>query len=126
MPAPSVRPRTICGYICNCWSGKKEKSLRSPPGPVCAVFTSSGLPCRRPRRPPVPPPMSRRRRQREVTSAAASAIARLARFNFLGFLQKEVERRFSFPRAEEIFVVKKGDRFGQNGSSDHRNDPAEA
>jgi hypothetical protein len=38
----------------------------------------------------------------------------LASFTFLGFLQKEAEKTIFLGSEKEIFIVKKGDRFGKN------------
>ncbi|NIQ93650.1 MAG: hypothetical protein GWN87_05165 [Desulfuromonadales bacterium] len=39
----------------------------------------------------------------------------LERFTFLGFLDKKSKRTVFLASGEEIFLVKKGDRFGEKG-----------
>lgn len=57
--------------------------------------------------PPPPPPIA-------PTAGLASATAELARFTFLGYLQKEGERTIFLTAADEIFLVKNGDSFGRS------------
>lgn len=73
--------------------------FRQPPPPASTVV----LP------PPPPPPAL------EAALPAATARQReLARFTFLGFLLKDGVKSIFLSANEEIFVVRKGDRFGNN------------
>ena len=57
----------------------------------------------------VPPPAS------QVAPPAPETVQKqLARFNFLGFLQKDGEKTVFLSSGNDIFVVKKGSRFGKN------------
>jgi hypothetical protein len=61
--------------------------------------------------PPPPPPVF------EAAMPAAAARQReLARFTFLGFLLKDGVKSIFLAAGDEIFVVKKGDRFGKDRS----------
>lgn len=60
--------------------------------------------------PPTPPPAM----DTAPTLATEEVQRELARFTFLGFLLKEGVRTIFLSANEEIFVVKKGDRFGNN------------
>lgn len=69
------------------------------------------LPAPKPLPPPPPPPPALPR----GPSLEAEEVQReLARFTFLGFLLKDGVRTIFLSANEEIFVVKQGDRFGQN------------
>ncbi len=70
-----------------------------PPPPPPPVAPPVALP---PPPPPPPPPLEEPRPE-------------LARFTFLGFLEKEAAKTVFLQRGEEVFVVRKGDRFGQSG-----------
>lgn len=75
----------------------KSTALAPPPQPVIAKEEA----------PPVVAPEVILQPEREETRRA------LARFTFLGFLQKNAEKTVFLSAADEIFVVKRGDRFGQ-------------
>jgi hypothetical protein len=60
--------------------------------------------------PPPPPPVP----AGEIL-APAEIQKELARFTFLGFLLRDGVKTIFLSSSEEIFVVKKGDRFGKNG-----------
>lgn len=59
--------------------------------------------------PPPPPPVLE-----AALPAAAERQRELARFTFLGFLLKDGVKSIFLSANEEIFVVRKGDRFGNN------------
>jgi hypothetical protein len=60
--------------------------------------------------PPPPPPVIE-----EVMPVATERQRELARFTFRGFLLKDGVRSIFLAAGEELFVVRKGERFGSNG-----------
>lgn len=76
---------------------------KPPPRPV-----SAPLPPPAPKPPAIPEPAP----EPEIPVAVRRE---LARFTFLGYLEKEGVKTIFLSAAGEIFVVKKGDRFGQDG-----------
>ncbi len=60
--------------------------------------------------PPPPPPVA----TTEPTVVPSPVQRALARFTFLGFLEKDGQKTVFLSSQDELFVVKKGDRFGGN------------
>ncbi|MEJ2699547.1 MAG: hypothetical protein P8Z70_07800 [Desulfuromonadales bacterium] len=65
-------------------------------------------------KPPPPPPPPPVVRAPPVAPAPEIVQKQLAHFNFLGFLQEEGEKTVFLSSGNDIFVVKKGSRFGKN------------
>jgi hypothetical protein len=83
------------GFKRNIFRFRQSATAPLPPPPVPTVALL----------PPPPPP---------TPPVAAARQNELARFTFLGFLLKDGVKSIFLSSNEEIFVVRKGDRFGNN------------
>lgn len=92
----SVHPRR--DLFASLATGREGVTVVAPP-PIAVIAAP----------PPPPAPVVE-----EPISQPALASTPSAQFAFLGFLQKEVERTIFLADGGEIFVVKKGDRFGHD------------